>query len=626
MAYMNFVFKGAHSNTLYSAYYDGITWHGHQKIRDQPGQLDPRSDLDPASCFYNNRLYVVYKAADSTHLYMAYHDGLKWYGDHRISRLRGGISPQSDSHPSLVVFNNLLYAVYKGNATDDIYVAWFDGTAWYGGVRIADQPGKIFATTDAGLDIVAFNSLLYLVYKGAHSTELSTAWFDGRTWYGHTRIRDQAGELAPESSANPGTAVFNGNLYLVYKGARSDALSTAWFDGHVWYGNTKIRDQVGELTPGSGCNPGVRVFNNRLYLLYKAGPSRTLYSAYFDGSSWSRRTEIEAQPGGLGPAFASNPARDLPPELAGATASWLQAVPDATLIADINLPGTHDSAAINTSFETPYACHNTSLLQQLDGGVRVLDIRLKVKQAGASYRFVTCHGDADANEYQSLDSAMQDCARFLAGHPTEFVAMALRVDNWNGATDRDAARAALAGVLHGYPVFAHRDMPSLRQVRGRIYLLNRIDDDLALGVPVGWPDNTPGCWAPANARRAFKLYVQDQHDGLPVLGAESAKLATFTAALARTGRGELLWNVASAGRAGTSGVAIVARLLAYLGARPAPRRPARLGWALFDYETARCQTNRYGLLDVVQLIIASNFGYRGYEAAFRVIGDGSDEL
>jgi len=626
MAYLNLVFKGAHSNTLYSAYYDGTAWHGNTKIQDQPGQLTPESTLNPGSCLYNNRLYLVYKGADSPHLYMAYYDGVKWYGDHKISSLPGGISPQSDSSPSLVVFRNLLYAVYKGNDTSDLYIAWFDGTRWYGDVRIAEQPGELSPQTDHGIDLVSFNNLLYLVYKGAHSNELYTAWFDGQTWSGNTRIRDQAGQLTPESNYNPGTAVFNGNLYLVYKGAHANELYTSWFDGHTWYGNTKVRDQAGTLAPESNYNPGVVVFNNRLYLIYKDAHSNTLYSAHFDGTAWSGNTAISQQPGGIAPACHYNPDLDFLPTAPGAMARWLREVPDATPIGDINVPGTHDSAAINTTFKTPYACHNTSLGQQLDSGVRLLDLRLKVKEADASYGFVTCHGNIGAHEYQSFDSALQECQKFLTSNPTEFVAMSLKVDDWNGATNKPAAYAALAALLQRYPVFSSRTMPSLRQVRGRIYLLNRMTEDLALGVPVGWSDNTTGSWASASPAREFRLYVQDQYEGLPVLDSEAAKLAVFTAAFDKTGPGEMLLNVASATYAGIFGVYMTAHVLGYLGARPAAKRPARLGWALFDYETTTSQTNLHGFLSVVQLIIASNFHYRGYEAAFRVIGDGKDEL
>jgi hypothetical protein len=58
------------------------------------------------------------------------------------------------------------------------------------------------------------------------------------------------------------------------------------------------------------------------------------------------------------------------------TKSWINdIIPPDCLLSSINLPGSHDSAAINRFISTPYACQISSITEQLEQGVRVLDIR-----------------------------------------------------------------------------------------------------------------------------------------------------------------------------------------------------------------------------------------------------------
>jgi hypothetical protein len=76
----------------------------------------------------------------------------------------------------------------------------------------------------------------------------------------------------------------------------------------------------------------------------------------------------------------------------------MSALPDDILISDINIPGSHNAAAINTRRRTRWACQDHSISEQLEKGIRLLDIRLKPKKqhrhtaAGTAFDFVTCHG------------------------------------------------------------------------------------------------------------------------------------------------------------------------------------------------------------------------------------------
>ncbi|WP_159659593.1 hypothetical protein [Alcanivorax xiamenensis] len=173
--------------------------------------------------------------------------------------------------------------------------------------------------------------------------------------------------------------------------------------------------------------------------------------------------------------FIRNAISDIGDELTD-RGDWLSHISDDTLISEINLPGTHDTAAISTRFN-PYACHRFSVTDQLRGGIRLMDVRLKVKKSEEGrYEFTTCHGNLGSgiglNEFQSFPSLLQEFRSFLEAHGTETVLNKGLPDS--GATEEKrtevistftpaefSARVRLAaqqnGVWHGTRIFGHSD-------------------------------------------------------------------------------------------------------------------------------------------------------------------------
>jgi hypothetical protein len=208
-------------------------------------------------------LYLSYKGESSNTLYTAYLDTSRWCGNDPISDELGGISPESNYNPGVAVYNNRLYLVYKGKDSNTLYTAYFDGITWYGNEKIVINKanGEPDPKSNYNPGVAVYNNRLYLAYKGEDSNTLYTAYFDGTTWYGNTPIKEQPpGGVSPESNYNPGVAVYNNRLYLVYKHGDSNSLYTAYFDGTKWYGDQQIGDGIGGISPKSNYNPGVAVF------------------------------------------------------------------------------------------------------------------------------------------------------------------------------------------------------------------------------------------------------------------------------------------------------------------------------------------------------------------------------
>src|SRR4029077_4502033 len=144
---------------------------------------------------------------------------------------------QSTVSPCLVPFNGTLYLLYS-SLEKNICAAWLHQDSWQGGreIKISGTSGN--PTTDQGLNAVEFQQKLYIVYKSKDSEDLYTAYLepgeflvDGkpREWRDGRKIREQEGGISPQSNYNPGIAVYKDKLYIVYKGKISEDLYTAWF-------------------------------------------------------------------------------------------------------------------------------------------------------------------------------------------------------------------------------------------------------------------------------------------------------------------------------------------------------------------------------------------------------------
>lgn len=615
------IYKGAHSDTLYSSFFDGTAWHGDTKIEDQPGNISPETNYNPGVVVFNNWLYVIYKGAHSNTLYSCWYDGKKWNGNIKISDQRGKISPESNYCPNAAVYKGTLFIVYKGANSNELYSACFDGTTWFGDKKISSQPGNISPESNYNPGMVVFDDKLYIIYKSPNSDDLYTAYYQDDTWFGNTKIKDQQGGISPQSDHNPGVAVFNNSMYIIYKGANTDKLYTALYDGTSWQGNQKISDQKGDITPESNYCPNAAVLNNKLYIVYKGAHSDNIYTATFDGNSWAGNTKIEDQPGGISPETNYTPSICMSPVTPNDQSDWMQSLPDSILVSEINIPGSHDAAAINTSIHTPYACHNHSISDQLVYGIRLLDVRIEVFEEGESYTFKTCHSDRLSstgwNTYQSLPSLFDECVTFLSTNPSEVILMSVQIDDWNGTENKDAAYESLANLLETYPIYYSKNIPALGQVRGKIFLYSRINK-LRVGVPIHWSDNTSGKYADNNKHRSYQVYAQDKYEDLSLFNPEEEKFKLVTKAFLKKEDGMVVWNFASATQKKFFGVYIMSGLLNFFGAQIASKRLQKFGWILFDYPFNAYNTNTYSSITIVSLIIDSNFGYSTYPEKFKV--------
>ena len=286
---------------------------------------------------------------------------------------------------------------------------------------------------------------------------------------------------------------------------------------------------------------------------------------------------------------------------------WLSVLPDDLLISEINIPGSHNAAAINTKRATRWTCQRHSITAQLEKGIRLLD-----------------------NEFQSLESLLEECTGFLKANPGETLIMTIQVDDWRKTQKKDHPQVlkALQTRISRLPLILTPHMPKLHECRGRIFLINRINDDPALGTPIDIPDNTPGETLTSMPSRHFEVHVQDQYKGLIKRRPEAHKLHLTIAAFGQKRPGAMLLNFTSGTKPFGRLLDIIEDLQKYFTAHslpgalaapdqhqhmhthPSARRP--IGWLLLDYpfgaHTKRQTPPRESpsTEDLPTLIIASN--------------------
>lgn len=199
---------------------------------------------------------------------------------------------------------------------------------------------------------------------------------------------------------------------------------------------------------------------------------------------------------------------------------WMAEQDDATSLAALSIPGTHDTGA---RFEPAPGLARTQTLtiaEQLDAGVRFLDLRCRHFEDA----FLIYHGSIDQN--QTYDEVLATVTAFLEAHPTETIIASVKEESlpqgntrtfeqtWDAYLARDPDRWYLGDRI-----------PALGEVRGKLVLLRRFDTTRpTLGLdPSPWLDSTTFSVGNSAAMRIQDAYMVSDND---------AKWAAITALFA----------------------------------------------------------------------------------------------
>lgn len=148
--------------------------------------------------------------------------------------------------------------------------------------------------------------------------------------------------------------------------------------------------------------------------------------------------------------------------------NWMGALDENLKLTAFTIPGTHDSGARYEDFSGTAKCQNLSISEQLNTGIRFLDIR------GRHYKnaFEIHHGV----KYQKINftDVLNSCKTFLTQNPSETIIMSLKEEHTPEGNTR-SYEATFDNYVQQFPgLFSlGNTIPTLKSVKGKIVLLRR---------------------------------------------------------------------------------------------------------------------------------------------------------
>jgi len=150
---------------------------------------------------------------------------------------------------------------------------------------------------------------------------------------------------------------------------------------------------------------------------------------------------------------------------------WMTGLPDDRPLTRLSIPGSHDSGARYSAGDLSGKCQDSSILEQLNYGVRFFDVRLY----NYNDSLLVCHGFIDEN--LSLSSFVASVRVFLLAHPKEGVLASIKHENYDQGASKDF-ETLLQEEIAKNPTFwqTGRDLPAnLGAIRGKITLISRYE-------------------------------------------------------------------------------------------------------------------------------------------------------
>ena len=177
----------------------------------------------------------------------------------------------------------------------------------------------------------------------------------------------------------------------------------------------------------------------------------------------------------------------LPFSAGAAGNNWMTPLDGNLPLSQLSIPGTHDSGALVEPFSGTAKCQNLSIADQLNAGVRFLDIRCR----HLNDAFPIHHGSVYQN--MNFTDVLNATIGFLNSNPGETVIMSVKEEHTPSGNTR-SFEATFDSYVAQNPSKWHlgSGIPTLTQARGKIVLFRRFG---ASSTPKGinasnWPDNT----------------------------------------------------------------------------------------------------------------------------------------
>ena len=181
-------------------------------------------------------------------------------------------------------------------------------------------------------------------------------------------------------------------------------------------------------------------------------------------------------------------------------ADWMKGLDDNLSLREVNMPGSHDTMALYSIADLAGQCQSLSLEEQLNLGVRFLDIRLKEE----NNKLKVVHGFVD--QKATFKQVTEVVETFLSKHTNEFLIMSIK-EEAAASSSSLSFEDCLKTYLGSDKYLKDTLLPEkVGDVRGKVVLLSRYQNS-TIGVPAysEWKDSTSFTMSEND------IYVQDTY-------------------------------------------------------------------------------------------------------------------
>jgi len=186
---------------------------------------------------------------------------------------------------------------------------------------------------------------------------------------------------------------------------------------------------------------------------------------------------------------------------AAISTNWMSKVPDAQSLSRMTIPGTHETMALYENLPGTAKCQTNTLSEQLNYGIRCLDIRGRHLNNALPIHHGVVYQRANFSDV--LDTATS----FLSNNPTETIVMLLK-EEYTASGNTRSYEDTVKSYLTKYPAkYFYKGwkpctkIPTLGEARGKIVLVRRFPGKIGISA-TPWPDNANGV---VNAGSLFRI-------------------------------------------------------------------------------------------------------------------------
>jgi 1-phosphatidylinositol phosphodiesterase len=189
--------------------------------------------------------------------------------------------------------------------------------------------------------------------------------------------------------------------------------------------------------------------------------------------------------------------------------SWMGIMSDDTSLCALSIPGTHNSATSYMALPT-VRCQAVEIKEQLENGVRFLDIRVQPSPASSGKKEMVIVHDAfpislSVTKKHNLQDLLQECYEFLDARKTETVIISVKREGRGATNDEDFSTLFKTEVVDKEKQmwYTSPKIPTLGTARGKCVLFRRFalhqdlcndNDGCGFGINVeALLYNTPHC-------------------------------------------------------------------------------------------------------------------------------------